>query len=376
MAGMAQSDGNARAGRAAVLAIAAIGALVLGVSACDRIGPDGTPPWAVPGPESERRQAGAWREGSPSGATRAAFLGWHRGRIWGVARGDDPRVVRLVAYDPSLDRWTDHGGLDRMLAEMASSGAVVDGRAYLFGHVARPPDPDLRVWTIDLDSGASSFEADLAEGRGTSAAGPEGVVYYLTDAGTDAAGEFTAQALRIYDPATGAWREAPPMPTERASASLVVDPNGTVYVIAGEGPSECVEIEFGTTQCRAEQLLSIDRYDPVDDTWARWAELPASSQQLLWEVDAVVGADGGLYIARVVQPAPNAPDQPFAMWNVTVDRLDPETRLWTTVGLLPGTGATRLFASDDGWLVDLGEGQWAAAGELNIPVWTTRVAGF
>lgn len=327
--------------------------------------------------------AGPWRSGSaPTGVVQSTVLGWHDERASVLATlGDAPRQPgRLFTYEPGIDRWTDGGDVDYRVNQVASSAAIVAGRAYLFGQSTDAQPGANVVWTLDLATRAATFEADVVNTwtNSVAASRPDGMIYVLDQGGWWASGGIAPGLLRLYDPVAGDWQDLPPQPTPRAEGRLAVDALGRAYVLGGWTDGACFEPEPSVTECPNEAVTAIDRFDPTAASWEVIGQLPSPRSDREFEtfgMTPVVAADGALYIARLTD-AVIGPGLPYEVWRVRVERLDLNAREWSAFGELPNSGAMSLLASDDGWLMALGEGQWAVNGALNVPVWTTRLPGY
>ncbi|HXN39823.1 MAG TPA: kelch repeat-containing protein [Solirubrobacteraceae bacterium] len=161
--------------------------------------------------------------------------------------------------------------------EAASSAvALVDGGALLFGETAceiTPPDVPQRICSPT----SSVYELGANDSEWTSAATmhvarTRPVVVRLPDGRVLVAGGFGDPCLptvafgyscpalssaEVFNPTTGTWSLASPMPTARGGAAATVLSNGTVLLVGGSNSTE-----------------DILRYDPAADRWSTLAAPP------------------------------------------------------------------------------------------------------
>ncbi len=155
-------------------------------------------------------ESGEWEARTPMPTARSAGVAVTLdGRIY-VAGGRPPQGHDFAVYDPATDRWT-------VLPDMPSqrnhlAGAAIGGRIFIAG------------------------------GR----LGPG----YRSDA---------SAALEVFDPATGEWSGAAPMPRPRSGINGIAA-RGCFHVWGGEGS--------------AGMFPDHTVYDPRSDRWTRLADMP------------------------------------------------------------------------------------------------------
>src|SRR5262249_42048282 len=117
--------------------------------------------------------------------------------------------------------------------------------------------------------------------------------------GFDDSGAPTSTAER-FDPGSGLWSGAAPMPLARASFGLV-SLGGALCVAGGEGASGSMAECF--------------RYDPAGDSWAAIANLPTPRTAV-----TAAGFGGEVWVIGGYTDSPVA----------TVERFNPSTGMWSS----------------------------------------------
>jgi N-acetylneuraminic acid mutarotase len=82
----------------------------------------------------------------------------------------------------------------------------------------------------------------------------------------------------VYDPATNTWSSAAPMPTGRGAFGAVTGPDGLIYVIGGQDPTNPF-------------LATVEAYDPVADKWITKAQMHTPRRLM----GVAAGHDGLIY---------------------------------------------------------------------------------
>lgn len=116
----------------------------------------------------------------------------------------------------------------------------------------------------------------------------------------------------IYDPASGEWRQVPPMHTARRSFRAVLLEDGRVLVVAGASGSRNA----------ARQLADCEIYDPDANQWHRTAPL----KQARWGPTVDLLSDGSVLIT-------GGGIGPFGARG-SAERFDPKTETWSPAGEL------------------------------------------
>jgi N-acetylneuraminic acid mutarotase len=194
----------------------------------------------------------------------------------GIA-AQDVFVNTVYAFDPATGEWSPRAPMPTARSAMAAG--VIDGRIYVAG--GRPPrghdfavyDPGADTWTV---------LPDLPTARNHLAAAAIGGKLYVAGGrfGAGVGSEMTA-ALEVYDPASGAWTAAAPLPRPRAGVNGI-GVNGCFFVFGGEGNDAHPRGVFP----------DVDVYNPATDSWQSLEPLPVP-------VHGVTGAaflDGWIYL--------------------------------------------------------------------------------
>ena len=190
------------------------------------------------------------------------------GKIYAIGGfvGQDHKgsIDRVFEYDPASDAW-------RALAPLSTprgsvSAAVLDGKIYVIGG---------RVTTADGDWHSNGVVAthevyDPATGKWTEAAPLPKARDHMVVAAVDRkihaiGGRFAGNDDMIdwhdvYDPATKSWTLAPPLPTARGGVSGTVY-KGMILVVGGEDEKRT--------------YLENEAYDMKADRWLKLAPMPA-----------------------------------------------------------------------------------------------------
>ena len=170
-----------------------------------------------------------WSEAAPLPAPRGGHAAVVLdGRIHVLGGGNSRSTIAdHTVYDPAANAWTERAPLPRA----KGSPAVVahGGRLYAIGGRSGPGD----FGEVDVyDAAADRWTPGPAiPPRGTHGAAVYRGAVHLFGGESQARQATLASVLRL-DPAAGAWREAPPMPTARSFARAV-PLGGAVYVVGG-----------------------------------------------------------------------------------------------------------------------------------------------
>ena len=164
--------------------------------------------------------------------------------------------------------------------------------------------------------------------------------------------------VRIFDPATGWWRNAAPMAQARQQAAAVMLRNGRVLVTGGLSPNSVIG--------------SVEIYDPATGQWSAAAPMGAARRlhtaTLLDDgrvlVTAGIGSDGWLATAEIYDPASNT-------WSPTgslaARRYDHSATRLRDGRVLVAAGTNQSIASGalaPTEIYDPASGTWSSAGSL------------
>lgn len=180
-------------------------------------------------------------------------------------------IANVWALDPGAGTWEAKAPMPR--ARGGGVAVALDGKIYVAG--GRPPhgadfavyDPKADAWTVlpDMPSQRNHIAGAALGGKIWIAGGRLGPGF--RSAATD--------ALEVFDPKTGAWAAAAPLPRPRSGVNGIAA-RGCFHVWGGEGgqgmfPDHTV-------------------YDPRTDTWARLADMPVP----------VHGVTGAAFVDRLI----------------------------------------------------------------------------
>jgi N-acetylneuraminic acid mutarotase len=170
--------------------------------------------------------------------------------------------VLMTSYDPQSDVWQELAPLPEGLNHIAS--AATEGKVYFFGGFTQQNrgavdslyeyDPQSDTWT-ELSS--------MPTPRGSAAAvALDGRLHVVGGADDISTGSRENVAVHeIYDPATGQWSKAAPLPTPREHMPAVVY-DGQIHIVGGR----FLEMTNNTSIHEV--------YDPETDSWEQAVPLP------------------------------------------------------------------------------------------------------
>ncbi len=129
-------------------------------------------------------------------------------------------------------------------------------------------------------------------------------------------GDLSASTVEMYDPETDTWEQKSDMPTARSGVSVsVVD--GKIYAIGGT-KTKIIQAPRGFSS-ESEELATVERYDPVTDTWIQKANMPTPKKTMTCVVNGKIYAIGGWLTTK---------EKPHLE---TVEVYDPGTDTWAKV---------------------------------------------
>ena len=241
-------------------------------------------------------------------------------------------IVRAGARPPRRRRSAAAGGL--VLLALAGCGQTASRVAF-----SPTPQCDTSATTPRPVAGSpwTPVAADLpADFRGQVwvAGGPGGRIYAE---GPD--------RLASLDLTTGTWSDLATLPRRRPASTLVAAPDGTLYVIGGQG-------EPGSS---TGATADVDAFDATTAAWRTIAPLPSPR----FDAAAAAGGDGRIYVFGGVDPTGQ---------NVgTVSRLDPATGVWNDVARLAASGSDLAAVSlADGRILIVGGTRPAGGGTAAV----------
>jgi N-acetylneuraminic acid mutarotase len=178
-----------------------------------------------------------------------------------------PEIYLSTVYelDEAAGSWTSR--VPMPTARSGGGAAVIDGKIYVAG--GRPPrGADFAVYDPAADEWSGLPNLPTARNHlGVEAIG--GKVYVAGGRfGAGVGSEMTA-VLEVYDPATGAWTPAAPLPAPRAGVTAIAAA-GCLYIIGGEGNDADPRGIFAENEA----------YDPATDTWSVLTPMPTPTHGL------------------------------------------------------------------------------------------------
>jgi N-acetylneuraminic acid mutarotase len=216
---------------------------------------------------------GSWATKSPMPAPRNEVVAAAaNGKIYvlggSLSLNRDWSLTRNEEYDPAIDKWRSCAPLPSGASHMAA--AVLDGKIYAIGgFVGQDHKGSIdRVFEYDPASDAWRALAPLSTPRGSvSAAVLDGKIHVIGGRVTTADGDWHSNGVvathEVYDPATGKWTEAAPLPKAR-DHMVVAAIDGKIHAIGGRFAGNDDMIDWH------------DVYDPATKSWTSAPPLPTA----------------------------------------------------------------------------------------------------
>jgi N-acetylneuraminic acid mutarotase len=208
---------------------------------------------------------GQWYEAAPLPVGRSEIAVTQTEDAMYVLGGYTPETkssALFTSYDPQGDVWQELAPLPEGLNHISSAAA--EGKVYSFGGFTQQNrgavasayeyDPQSDTWT-ELPS--------MPTPRGSAAAvALDGRLHVIGGADDISTGSReNVAAHEVYDPATGQWSEAAPLPTPREHMPAVVY-DGQIHIVGGR----FLEMTNNTG--------THEVYNPESDSWEQAAALP------------------------------------------------------------------------------------------------------
>jgi hypothetical protein len=287
-----------------------------------------------------------------------------------------------VLFDPATAKFVGTGAM-LQAQELPAPALLADGTVLAAGGqlkevpqaTAQLYNPATGQWTSLPNMGSPRVQATattLKDGRVLVAGGWDSY---------DANSWSATRSAEIYDPQTGAWKEAASMLTNRGLHTATLLPDGRVLVVGGASFWDGGAIDPALVDL--EILMDAEIYDPAHDTWTA-VSAPMSTGRATQS--AILLANGHVLVV--------------GGWGgrghntlASVEDFDPTTGKWHTDGSLStARGQTRLVTLADGrvlviggdtsdWfaiasceLFDPGTGTWAPAASLPDAIYWPAVA--
>lgn len=206
--------------------------------------------------------------------------------------GTNARLTSAEIFDPATGAWTRTG--DMRDGDPGAAVLLADGRVLALGRSCEVYDPASGTWTrcAPVPGGQSGPVVLLRDGRVLMAGGS------LPRNGSDIDFDTTTKAL-LFDPSTGAWRQAASLLEARAGATATLLADGRVLVVGG------MPYEGATAVLDPPPLRTAEIWDPKSETWAPAAGLAegrTSHSAVLLADGRVLVAGGGNLQAEVWSP--------------------------------------------------------------------------
>jgi N-acetylneuraminic acid mutarotase len=188
--------------------------------------------------------------------------------VLGGSVSGDWRLTRNEEYDPATDKWRSRAPLPSGASHMAT--AVLNGRIYAIGGFIGQDHKGAvdRVFEYDPAADAWRALAPLKTPRGSvSAAALDGRIHAIGGRVTTEDGDWHTNGVvathEVYDPGTGKWTEAAPLPKPR-DHMVVAAVSGKLHAIGGRFAGNDDMVDWH------------DVYDPTTRSWTAAPPLPTA----------------------------------------------------------------------------------------------------
>jgi N-acetylneuraminic acid mutarotase len=222
-------------------------------------------------PAFSQSDNGSWAARSPLPAPRNEVVAAAvNGKIYvlGGSVSGNSSLTRNEEYDPATDTWRARAALPSGASHMAA--AVLNGKIYAIGGFVGRDHVGAVDHVLEYDPAADTWRAiaPLGTRRGSvAAAALDGRIHVIGGRVTTDSGDWHSRGVvathDVYDPATGRWREATPLPKAR-DHMVVVAGGGRIHAIGGR---------FGGND---DMVDWHDVYDPATGSWSPAAPLPTA----------------------------------------------------------------------------------------------------
>jgi N-acetylneuraminic acid mutarotase len=223
------------------------------------------------GPSQAGEALGGWAVKSPMPAPRnevvAAAVN-DKIYVFGGSVSGNWRLARNEQYDPANDTWRPRAPLPSGASHMAA--AALNGKIYVIGgFIGRDHKGAVdRVFEYDPISDAWRALAPLSTPRGSvSAAVLDGRIHAIGGRVTTGDGDWHSNGAiathEVYDPSTGKWTPAAPLPKPR-DHMVAVAVVGKIHVIGGRFAGNDDMVDWH------------DVYDPTTNSWTAAPPLPTA----------------------------------------------------------------------------------------------------
>ena len=207
---------------------------------------------------------GSWSSKSSLPAARNEVAGVAFNGKFYVLGGSFAREKYDVAvneeYDPATDRWRSRAPMPTGLNHLGA--AVLDGKIYVAGGFTgnQHRGVDDSVFAYDIAADTWQRLPPLSSRRGSVGLAAVGGKVHAVGGRVNQTDPVATH--QVYDPATGKWSEAAPLPKARDHLAAMVAVDGKLHAIGGR---------FGANE---DNTGLHDVYDPVTNTWTSAPPLP------------------------------------------------------------------------------------------------------
>lgn len=219
-----------------------------------------------------------WATAAPMPTPRAdlAVVTGSDGRIYaigGAAGGDLEALSTVEVYSPDTNTWTAGPPLPIPLGDVDATRGR-DGRIYAIDDdVMEIYSPDTKTWTTGPPPPTKRHRLVLATGH-------DGRIYAIGGYDGSATNSGPVDVVEVYDPGTGTWAPAAPMPIPLGQTAGATGPDGRIYVFGGD------------KDWTSPRQNIVEVYTPSSNTWAMAAPMPTERSSHA----ATLGPDGRIYV--------------------------------------------------------------------------------
>jgi N-acetylneuraminic acid mutarotase len=224
-----------------------------------------------------------WQSGAPLNTGRSQFAGTViDGKIFvfgGNSRTEPSPLNSTEMFDPSVGSWVYKADNNNIYGVEEVSGAVVNGKFYVFGDASGEDpyfdgvyDPTVDAW--------SPIAPMLTARSNAPAVAYNGKIYVFAGNG---AGGVHYDIVEAYDPGSDTWQTVTHIPQVVASPAVALV-GDNVYVIGGGSPSE------------GKMVNTVYMYNFTTDTWTTSGLVPLPNPRAFECNGAAPVVDGKIYL--------------------------------------------------------------------------------
>lgn len=176
-----------------------------------------------------------------------------------------PNLPLAQEFDPATGRWRDLAPLPQGASHLGVT--TLNGKIYAAGGFAVSAHGNPLDQFLEYDPTTDHWRAlaPLSSPRGAvGLVAFGGMIHAIGGHTADATGRKAVGTHEIFNPGSGAWTPAAPLPTPRDHLGNIIVLDGKLHVIGGR-----------TTDFAADSVALHDVYDPAEDKWSAAASLPA-----------------------------------------------------------------------------------------------------